>query len=65
MQTSAVVVPLVIFLIGLTIGGLVNFIINASFLNPIFGLFEELYDWLFKPLFWLFVLGATYRFYLV
>ena len=56
--SSAVVVPLVIFLSGVTIGGLVNFIINASFLNPSFGLFEEFYDWLFKPLFWLFVLGA-------
>ena len=45
LASSAVGVPLVIFLSGVTIGVLVNFLINASFLNPSFGLFEEFYDW--------------------
>ena len=58
LASAAVGVPLVIFLSGVTIGVLVNFLINASFLNPSFGLFEEFYDWLFKPLFWLLILGA-------
>ena len=56
--SAAIGPPLVIFLSGVTIGGLVNFLTHASILNPSFGLVEEFYDWLFKPVFWLVIMGA-------
>ena len=56
-RSAAIYAPFVIFTGGATIGALLNFVFSASIINPSFGLWEEFYDWLFKPLLWLLIFG--------
>jgi hypothetical protein len=57
-RSAAIYAPLVIFTGGAIIGTLLNFAFSASIINPSFGLWEEFYDWLFKPLLWLLIFGV-------
>jgi hypothetical protein len=56
--SAAIPAPLVIFLSGVTIGGLVNFLTHASFSNPSFSLYEDFYRFMAVPLFVLVMFGA-------
>jgi hypothetical protein len=56
--SAAIRAPLVIFLSGVTIGGLVNFLTHASFSNPSFSLYEDFYRFMAVPLFVLVMFGA-------
>jgi hypothetical protein len=42
-----------IFLLGAVMGCLANLVINGDLLSPSFGHLEEIFDWVWKPLFYL------------
>jgi hypothetical protein len=48
---------IMIFLFGAVVGGITNLFLNGEILSPPFGLMEEVWDWLGKPLFWLLAFG--------
>lgn len=47
-----------IFLFGAAMGSLVNFFMNGDIFSPPFGLLNEAWVWLGKPLYWLTIFGV-------
>ena len=47
----------IVFLSGAVLGCLANFFHSANLSNPYFGYWNEIVDWLLKPLYWLLIIG--------